>query len=67
MTTVLHVSDLHFGEPAVPVQIDAIEQLIEERGFDVVVISGDLSQRARPGRYTSGSLVASHFTISGSR
>ena len=47
----LHVSDLHFGEPAVPVQIDAIEQLIEERGFDVVVISGDLSQRARPGEF----------------
>ena len=42
MTTVLHVSDLHFGEPAVPVQVDAIERFIEERGFDVVVISGDL-------------------------
>jgi 3',5'-cyclic AMP phosphodiesterase CpdA len=51
VTTVLHVSDLHFGEPAVPVQIDAIEQLIEERVFDVVVISGDLSQRARPGEF----------------
>jgi 3',5'-cyclic AMP phosphodiesterase CpdA len=51
VTTLLHVSDLHFGEPAVPVQVDAIEQLIEERGFDVVVISGDLSQRARPGEF----------------
>lgn len=51
MTTVLHVSDLHFGKPAVPEQIDAIELLIEERGFDVVVISGDLSQRARPGEF----------------
>lgn len=47
----LHVSDLHFGEPAVPVQIDAIESLIQERDFDVVVISGDLSQRARPGEF----------------
>jgi 3',5'-cyclic AMP phosphodiesterase CpdA len=51
VTTVLHVSDLHFGEPAVPVQVDAIEQLIQERGFDVVAISGDLSQRARPGEF----------------
>jgi 3',5'-cyclic AMP phosphodiesterase CpdA len=51
VTTVLHVSDLHFGEPAVPAQIDAIELLIQERGFDVVVISGDLSQRARPGEF----------------
>jgi 3',5'-cyclic AMP phosphodiesterase CpdA len=51
MTTVLHVSDLHFGEPAVPVQVDAIEEFIEERAFDVVVISGDVSQRARPGEF----------------
>ena len=51
MTTVLHVSDLHFGEPAVPEQIDAIEGLIQEQGFDVVAISGDLSQRARPGEF----------------
>ncbi len=47
----LHVSDLHFGEPAVPAQVDAIEEFIQERGFDVVVISGDLSQRARPGEF----------------
>jgi hypothetical protein len=30
-TTVLHVSDLHFGNPAVPELIDAIEALIAER------------------------------------
>jgi hypothetical protein len=29
MTTVFHVSDLHFGWPAVPEQIDAIEQIIQ--------------------------------------
>jgi 3',5'-cyclic AMP phosphodiesterase CpdA len=49
--TVLHVSDLHFGKPAVPEQIDAIEELIQERRFDVVAISGDLSQRARAGEF----------------
>ena len=53
MTTVsvFHVSDLHFGRPAVPEQIDAIEQLIQERKFDVVAISGDLTQRARSGEF----------------
>lgn len=51
MTTVLHVSDLHFGKPAVPEQIDAIEELIQGRRFDVVAISGDLSQRARAGEF----------------
>jgi 3',5'-cyclic AMP phosphodiesterase CpdA len=51
MTTVFHVSDLHFGWPAVPEQIDAIEQIIQADKFDVVAISGDLSQRARSGEF----------------
>jgi 3',5'-cyclic AMP phosphodiesterase CpdA len=51
MTTVFHVSDLHFGWPAVPEQIDAIEQIIQTQKFDVVAISGDLSQRSRSGEF----------------
>ena len=51
MTRALHVSDLHFGPPAVPAQLDAIAQTIFDRRFDVVVVSGDLSQRARPGEF----------------
>jgi len=49
--TVFHVSDLHFGWPAVADQIEAIETMIQERRFDVVAISGDLSQRARAGEF----------------
>jgi 3',5'-cyclic AMP phosphodiesterase CpdA len=48
---VLHVSDLHFGRPAVPAQIEAIEAAIEREHFDVVAVSGDLSQRARAGEF----------------
>ena len=51
MTTVFHVSDLHFGWPAVPEQIEAIEQIIQMKKYDVVAISGDLSQRARAGEF----------------
>ena len=51
MTSVFHVSDLHFGWPAVPEQIEAIEQIIHDQKFDVVAISGDLSQRARAGEF----------------
>ncbi|HLA14936.1 MAG TPA: metallophosphoesterase, partial [Gemmatimonadaceae bacterium] len=51
MTTIFHVSDLHFGWPAVPEQIEAIEQTIQAERFDVVAISGDLSQRARAGEF----------------
>ncbi len=48
---IFHVSDLHFGRPAVPEQIDAIEELIQKERFDVVAISGDVSQRARAGEF----------------
>lgn len=51
MTTVLHVSDLHFGHPAVPEQFEAIEELIAAGRYDVVAISGDVSQRARAGEF----------------
>jgi 3',5'-cyclic AMP phosphodiesterase CpdA len=51
MTRVLHASDLHFGKPAVPEQIEAIEAVIQEEKFDVVAISGDLTQRARSGEF----------------
>ena len=51
MVTVFHVSDLHFGRPFVPAQIEAIEAIIQARRFDVVAISGDLSQRARSGEF----------------
>ena len=50
-TTVFHCSDLHFGHPAVPEQYEAMEALIQHRRFDVVAISGDLSQRARSGEF----------------
>ena len=51
MATVFHASDLHFGRPAVPAQFEAIETLIQEHRYDVVAISGDVSQRARSGEF----------------
>jgi 3',5'-cyclic AMP phosphodiesterase CpdA len=46
---VLHVSDLHFGKPTIPEQIEAIEALIRRACFDVVAVSGDVTQRALAG------------------
>jgi len=51
ITTLFHCSDLHFGHPAVPEQYEAIEALIQDRKYDVVAVSGDLSQRARAGEF----------------
>ena len=48
---VFHVSDLHFGRPAVPAQVDALERLVERERYDVVAVSGDLTQRARSGEF----------------
>jgi 3',5'-cyclic AMP phosphodiesterase CpdA len=46
---IFHVSDLHFGHTALPDQIDAIEDEIRMGGYEVVAVTGDLSQRARSG------------------
>ncbi|MDB4877995.1 MAG: Calcineurin-like phosphoesterase superfamily domain protein [Gemmatimonadetes bacterium] len=51
LTTLFHCSDLHFGHPAVPEQYEAIEALIQLRKYDVVAISGDVTQRARSGEF----------------
>ena len=45
MTTLVHVSDLHFGRPAVAERLDALKELIEESRPDAVAVSGDLTQR----------------------
>ena len=45
MTTVLHVSDLHFGRPASSERLDSLRELIAEIEPGAVAISGDLTQR----------------------
>ena len=47
----LHISDLHFGALAELDEIEALEQLIPDLRPDAVVISGDLTQRARHGEF----------------
>lgn len=44
---VAHVSDIHFGKISSPDVVPALVDEISGGGFDVVVISGDLTQRAR--------------------
>jgi 3',5'-cyclic AMP phosphodiesterase CpdA len=47
----LHVSDLHFGALADLEQIEGLEQMLPDLRPDAVVITGDLSQRARHGEF----------------
>jgi 3',5'-cyclic AMP phosphodiesterase CpdA len=46
MRTIAHISDLHFGRHSVLAARGLSEQLSKMR-IDLVVISGDLTQRAR--------------------
>src|SRR5688500_13809129 len=50
MTVLLHLSDLHFGahEPAV---CSAVQRLAQRLGVAMVVVSGDLTQRATASQF----------------
>jgi len=46
MPEILHLSDLHFGPPFLPDRAEAARRLAERGAPDVVVVSGDFTQRA---------------------
>lgn len=49
--SLVHLSDLHFGGVADLAQIEAVEALVPDLEPDAVVLSGDLTQRARHGEF----------------
>ena len=50
MARLLHLSDIHFGAHDQRL-VDAVEQRIDEEKADLVVISGDFTQRARTDQF----------------
>ena len=48
---IAHLSDLHFGGYADLAQIEALETFLPTLRLDAVVVSGDLTQRARHGEF----------------
>ena len=53
MLTIMHVSDLHFGPPYVPHVGEAVQRAAEELAPDVIVASGDFTQRAKREQYAA--------------
>lgn len=51
MLTLLHISDLHFGPMYVPVVGEALLRAAAEVRADVIVASGDFTQRAKPAQF----------------
>jgi 3',5'-cyclic AMP phosphodiesterase CpdA len=67
MSVLLHVSDPHFGTEQPPV-VDALQRLSERLEPDVLVVSGDLTQRARRSQFEAarrvlGALRARHRVV----
>ena len=52
MSILLHISDTHFGTEKPPV-VQALQALVRERHPDLLVFSGDITQRARPGQFAA--------------
>jgi 3',5'-cyclic AMP phosphodiesterase CpdA len=48
MIRLAHLSDLHFGRIAHEEVVDRLRTSVNDRNVDLVAISGDLTQRARP-------------------
>ena len=51
MLTILHGSDLHFGKHLDPGGLEAFREAVEASDPDLVVLSGDFTQRAKVGEY----------------
>lgn len=53
MLTLLHISDLHFGPYYVPHVGESLLQAAQALQPDVIVASGDFTQRAKPGEFAA--------------
>lgn len=61
MSKILHISDLHFGPPFIPKVAEAVLQHSRELDPDVVVVSGDLTQRAKSEQFQAASEYLKQF------
>ncbi len=61
MSTLLHLSDLHFGKAFLPEVAEAVMVHAQEIGPDVVVVSGDLTQRAKAREFADAAEYLKRF------
>ena len=52
MTVLLHFSDTHFGTEEAPV-VQALQALVREQQPDALILSGDITQRARSAQFAA--------------
>lgn len=66
MTRIAHLSDLHFGACDQKI-VSATEAWLLKRRPDLVIISGDLTQRARVGQFRAASAYVNRLRAAGLR
>jgi 3',5'-cyclic AMP phosphodiesterase CpdA len=52
MTSILHISDTHFGTEQNAV-VEALLRHVRQQPADLLVLSGDITQRAKPGQFVA--------------
>ena len=57
----LHVSDIHCGRPFVAAHVEAALDVARQTRWDAIVISGDLSQRARESEFIAARAIVDRF------
>jgi len=60
--SILHISDVHFGPPHLAALASGVLQLAEQRLPDLVVVSGDLTQRAKPAQFLEARRFVDSFS-----
>jgi 3',5'-cyclic AMP phosphodiesterase CpdA len=63
--TILHISDVHFGPPHLPRVAQGVLELVAGRRPSLVVLSGDLTQRARAEQFRQARAFVDHIQLIG--
>lgn len=63
MRRIVHISDVHFGPHFLPEVAEGVLEFIAEREPHLVVISGDLTQRAKPRQFREARAFADRIEV----
>ena len=61
MLTLVHVSDIHFGPPFLPEVGEALLEIVPRLEPDIIVASGDFTQRAKESQYAEARAFLDRF------
>jgi 3',5'-cyclic AMP phosphodiesterase CpdA len=61
--TILHISDVHFGPPHLPRVSQGVLEFVERHRPSLVVLSGDLTQRAKPEQFQQARAFVDRFPV----